>query len=94
MTRPDRLPDSRYLLPDNERHRLVLHFSRNCMDGCFAGIIDMTDDPRQSRSYPTMTTDGDDLLVLARSGDEKARNAHDGNILTLHRIPDFRSLAY
>ncbi len=94
MTRPGRLPERRYSLPDNERHRLVLHFSRNCMDWCFAGVIDMTDDPRQSRSYPTMAIDGDDLLVLARSGDEKAKNAHDGNILTLHRIRDFRSLVY
>ncbi len=94
MTRPGRLPDSRYSLPDNERHRLVLHFSRNCMDWCFAGVIDKTDDPRQSRSYPTMVIDGDDLLVLARSGDQNAKNAHDGNLLTLHRIPRFRHLMY
>lgn len=94
MTRPSRLPKSRYYLPDNERHRLVLHFSRNCMDWCFAGLIDKTDDPRQSRNYPTMVIDGDDLIVVARSGDEKAKNAHDGNILTLHRIRDFRELVY
>ena len=94
MTRPERLPDSRYDLPDNERHRLALHFSRNCIDWCFAGLIDKTDDPRQARSYPAMVIDGDDLLVLARSGDENAKNAHDGNILTLHRIPNFRDLVY
>ncbi len=94
MTRPDRLPRSRYYLPDNERHRLVLHFSRNCIDWCFAGVIDKTDDPRQSRNYPAMAFDGDDLLVVARSGDERAKNAHDGNIMTLHRIRDFRNLVY
>jgi hypothetical protein len=94
MTRPDRLPDSRYGLPDNERHRLVLHFSKNCIDWCFAGVIDMTDDPLQSRSYPAMAFDGDDLLVLSRSGDAQSKSAHDGNLLLLHRIRNFRDLAY
>ncbi len=94
MTRPERLPDNRYGLPDNERHRLVLHFSKNCIDWCFAGVIDMTDDPKQARSYPSMAFDGDDLLVLSRSGDEHAKNAHDGNLLLLHRIRNFRGLVY
>lgn len=94
MTRPDRLPESRYALPDNERHRLVLHFSKNCIDWCFAGLIDKTDDPRQARSYPAMAFDGDDLLVLSRSGDENAKNAHDANLLLLHRIRNFRGLVY
>jgi hypothetical protein len=94
MTRPERLPDNRYGLPDNERHRLVLHFSRNCIDWCFAGLIDKTNDPRQARSYPSMAFDGEDLLVLSRSGGEGARNAHDGELLLLHRIKGFRSLAY
>jgi len=94
MTSPERLADDRYGLPDNERHRLVLHFSKNCVDWCFAGLIDKTDDPRQARSYPAMAFDGDDLLVLSRSGDERARNAHDGNLLLLHRIKDFRNLVY
>jgi hypothetical protein len=94
MTRPERLPDSRYALPDNERHRLVLHFSKNAVDWCFAGVIDQTNDPRQARSYPSMCMDGDDLVVVARSGNERAKNAHDGNMVTLHRIKDFRKLAY
>jgi hypothetical protein len=94
MTRPDRLPDSRYMLPDNERHRLALHFSRNCVDWCFAGLVDKTEDPKQARSYASMAIAGEDLLVFARSGDEQAVNAHDGNILTLHRVPAFRSLVY
>jgi len=94
MTRPERLGDDRYGLPDNERHRLVLHFSKNCIDWCFAGVIDQTDDPRQARSYASMAFDSDDLLVLSRSGDEEARNAHDGNLLLLHRVEDFRDLVY
>ena len=79
MTRPDRLPDSRYYLPDNERHRLVLHFSRKCIDWCFAGVIDMTVDPRQSRNYPAMAFDGEDLLVLL----ETARNAAEEDVVDL-----------
>ncbi len=94
MTAPKHLPENRYGLPDNERHRLVLHFSKNCIDWCFAGVIDKTDDPRQARSYPAMAFDGDDLLVLSRSGDKRAKNAHDGNLLLLHRIRNFRDLPY
>jgi hypothetical protein len=94
MTRPDRLPKRRYMLPDNERDRLVLHFSKNCMDWIFAGLVDKTDKDRQPRSYPSMTIDGDDLVIVARSGDEESKNAHDGNIVTLHRIKDFRNLVY
>lgn len=94
MTRPDKLPESRYSLPENERHRLVLHFSRNAMDWVFAGVVDMTDDPRRARSYPAMIVDGADLLILARSGGPGAKNAHDGDLLTLHRVPDFRGLVY
>ena len=54
----------------------------------------MTDDPLQSRSYPAMAFDGDDLLVLSRSGDAQSKSAHDGNLLLLHRIRNFRDLAY
>jgi hypothetical protein len=94
MTRPDRLGNDRYGLPDNERHRLALYFSKNCIDWRFAGMIDASDDPRQARSYPALAFDGDDLLVFARSGDEQAKNAHDGNMLTLHRVNNFRGLVY
>ncbi|MBN2311950.1 MAG: exo-alpha-sialidase, partial [Candidatus Hydrogenedentes bacterium] len=39
MRRPDRLPAERYNLPNNERRRLQLHFSANCIDWCFAGLV-------------------------------------------------------
>src|SRR5690606_27687412 len=39
MTRAERLPANRFSLPNNERHRLQLHFSKNCIDWCFAGIV-------------------------------------------------------
>ena len=94
MTRPESLPPDRYGLPDNERRRLQLHFSRNCMDWCFAGLVASGPTERGSRHYATMLIDGDDLHILSRSGDESAANAHNGNIMTFHTIRDFRRLVY
>lgn len=94
MTRADRLPADRYGLPNNERHRLQLHFSKNCIDWCFAGIVSIGNSPRESRHYASMVIDGDDLYVLSRSGDERAKNAHDGNFISFHPVRNFRSLVY
>lgn len=94
MTRPELLSPERYNLPDNERHRLVLHFSHNLIDWCFAGVIAIGHSPKESRHYAGMVIDGDDLLVLSRSGDAQARSAHNGNLITFHRVNCFRDLSY
>lgn len=94
MTRPDRLPAGHYNLPNNERRRLQLHFSRNCVDWCFAGLVAMGEVEQASRHYASMIIDGDDLHVLSRSGDERACTAHDGNLITFHTVRDFRGLVY
>jgi hypothetical protein len=94
MTRAELLPKDRYGLPNNERQRLQLHFSTNCIDWCFAGIVDMAPTAKQSRHYASMVIDGEDLHVLSRSGDERAKNAHDGNLITLHTVRNFRNLLY
>ncbi|MBT3267589.1 exo-alpha-sialidase [Candidatus Poribacteria bacterium] len=94
MTRPDRLASDRFDLPNNERHRLQLHFSRNCVDWSFAGIVAAGASAVQSRHYASMVVDGDDLHVLSRSGDARARSAHDVNLITFHTVNDFRSLVY
>jgi hypothetical protein len=94
MTRPDRLPDERYDLPNNERHRLVIHFSKNMVDWCFAGVVAITPSPKQARHYASMDIDGNDLVILSRSGDERAKSAHDGNLITFHRVRNFRDLVY
>jgi len=94
MTRAERLPPERYNLPNNERHRLQLHFSRNCIDWCFAGIVAIGPSPKQSRHYASMAIDGDELHILSRSGDRRARNAHDGNFISFHTVKDFRKLVY
>ncbi len=94
MRRPDRLPTNRYGLPNNERHVLMLHFSRNCIDWCPAGLVAVGGDAGQARHYASMVIDGDDLLIGSRSGDERAHTAHDGNLITLHTIRSFRELVY
>jgi len=94
MTRAERLPEDRYGLGKNERHRLQLHFSRNCVDWCFAGLVAVGDAPRQARHYASMAIDGEDLVILSRSGDGRAKDAHNGNLITFHRIENFRRLIY
>ena len=94
MTRPELLEEERYDLPNNERQRLVLYFSRNCVDWCFAGLVDQGDSQKQSRHYASMAICGDDLVILSRSGDKDAFNAHCTNMITVHKVRNFRSLIY
>jgi hypothetical protein len=94
MVRPERMPDARFNLPNNERRRLQLHFSKNMIDWCFAGLVAVGPAERASRHYAAMAIDGDDLVVLSRSGDERAKGPHDGNLITFHRVKDFRGLVY
>jgi hypothetical protein len=41
-----------------------------------------------------MVIDGQNLCVLSRSGDSRAKSAHDGNLITFHTVKDFRGLVY
>jgi hypothetical protein len=88
------MPADRFGLPENERPRLRLHLSTNMVDWCFAGIVAIAPSEKASRHYDTMEIDGDDLIILSRSGDRRAKNPHDVNLVTFHRVRDFRSLAY
>jgi hypothetical protein len=94
MTRASRLPDNRYNLPNNERRRLQLHYSKNMIDWCFAGLVAVGKVEHASRHYASMAADDEDLVILSRSGDQNAKSAHDGNLITFHRIKDFRALVY
>ncbi len=94
MTDALKLPANRYNLPNNERHRLQLHFSKNCVDWCFGCLVAVGGSSKQGRHYASMVIDGDDLHVASRSGDEKAKSAHDGNFISFHTVKDFRRLAY
>ena len=42
----------------------------------------------------SMAIDGNDLVILSRSGDQWAKSAHDGNLITFHRVKNFRELVY
>jgi hypothetical protein len=94
MTRLEYLAPDRFGLPNDERQRMVLHFSKNMVDWCFAGLVAVGPGNKGSRHYASMDIDGDDLVILARSGDEKAKTAHNGNLITFHRIRNFRDLVY
>ena len=50
--------------------------------------------PLLARHYASMVIDGPDLHVLSRSGDHRAKSAHDGNLITFHTVKDFRDLVY
>ncbi|MER9001914.1 glycoside hydrolase [Mesorhizobium australicum] len=94
MVRLTHMSEARYNLPNNERHRLQLHFSRNCLDWCFAGLVAAGQIERYARNYASMAIDGDDLLVVCRSGDDEGRNPQYTNLITFHRVKGFRNLVY
>lgn len=94
MIRPERMPEDRYSLPNNERGRLQLHFSKNMIDWCFAGLVATGPVEKASRHYASMAIDGEDLVILTRAGDARAKTPHDGNLITFHRLKDFRALKY
>ena len=74
------------------RNRLVLYYSYNCFDWLFAGVVATGKTPQQSRSYAYMEPDGEDLLIASRSGDERVFNGHETNVITFHRVKNFRDL--
>ncbi len=77
----------------DERDKLGLYYSKNATNWNFAGYVSKGADETQARSYASMVVDGDDLVVVSRSGNEKAKSAHDTNQILLHRIENFRNLA-
>lgn len=94
MCRIECLDDERYNIPCDERDRLTLHFSKNMVDWVFAGLVSKGDTFKQSRHYGSMDIDGDDLVIVSRSGDKDCASAHNGNIITFHRVKNFRDLIY
>ena len=88
------MPADRINLPNNERHRLVLHFSKNLIDWCFAGVVAIGKTALDARHYASMIVVDQDLCILSRSANQQAKNAHDGNLITFHRVQNFRELVY
>ena len=75
-----------------ERRRLALSYSPDLLRWTFAGLVAVGPTDHSARHYATMIIDGDNLCIVSRSGDEHARTAHDGNIITFHRVKGFRRL--
>ncbi len=78
--------------PGNERRILMLMYSIDALNWLQAGCVAMDQHPCHSFSYASQLIVGDDLLVLARTS-QGGRNQHDTNLITLHRVRDFRKLA-
>jgi hypothetical protein len=94
MKRLERLPATRYGLPNNQRNRLVLYQSKNCFDWIFAGVVSIGPSEQAARNYPSIAVDGDDLLIASRAGDERALDSQYTNLIMLHRVRNFRRLIY
>lgn len=94
MRRVDRLHPRHYGMPENERRQIALYSSRNCMDWCFAGLVAAGDEVTRSCYHAGAAIDGDDLVMLMRTADADAVNAHDSNLITFHRVSRFRELTY
>ncbi len=78
--------------PGNVRRILMLHYSVNALNWFSAGCVAMSRNPLESFSYTSQLIVGNDILILSRTS-LKGLNQHDTNLITLHRINDFRSLA-
>jgi hypothetical protein len=79
--------------PGNERRWLFLHYSIDCLNWFPAGCIACwPNHVHRSFMYPSAVIDSDDLVVLSRTSRDSG-DQHDADLCTVHRIPDFRSLA-
>lgn len=90
----DRLGPRQFGMPNNERHRLVLHYSKNSVDWIFAGVVAIGQKQEQSRNYPSFIFDNTDIIMVARSGDADSKDSQYSNTVTFHRIKNFRDLVY
>ncbi len=90
----DRMRETKYTGgPGNERRWLYLHYSIDCLNWFPAGCVARwPDSVHRSFMYPSAAIDGDDLVILSRTSRD-AENQHDADLCTIHRVPDFRSLA-
>ena len=70
----------------NERRHLGLFWSPNLENWVCAGLVASGCADNAARHYATLAIDGEDLLILSRSGDANACTAHNNNMQTLHRI--------
>ncbi|MBT7301832.1 MAG: exo-alpha-sialidase [Victivallales bacterium] len=76
----------------NERRILALFYSLDSLNWLQAGVVAMSADPMQGFMYSQMLIEGNDLLFAVRTSKDRGNN-HDAELVTFHRLPQFRSLA-
>ena len=79
--------------PFRERRALGLYCSKTLFDWQLAGIVSAGEKTICSRHYASLVIDGDDILIACRSGDQSAKNTHDTNMITIHKVRNFRNYA-
>ncbi len=79
--------------PGNERRFLFLYYSLDALNWFPAGCVAMWPSPLQSFNYASLLINGDDLLIASRTSKNRP-NQHDNDLVTFHRLPDFRSLTF
>ena len=78
--------------PGDERRFLMLFYSMDALNWFQAACLAMWPSTRQSFNYVTQIVDGEDLLFVSRTAKD-APNQHDSDLITFHRLAEFRSLA-
>ena len=94
MIRAEFLGEDRPGAPFDQQRKLHLYFSKNMYDWCAAGPVAAGGSEKESRSCAAMTVQGDDLVLVSRSGNQAALSADRCNRITFHRIRNFRGLVY
>ena len=75
-----------------DRRSLTLWYSVDSLNWFPAGWVARAQDWTQSFHYPVMLIDGEDLILVSRTGRDSG-NQHDVDTVTFHRIKHFRDLA-
>ena len=75
-----------------ERRFLMLHYSVDGQNWFPAGCIAMWPRTTQAFNYCTPLIDGGDMLIVSRTA-EHAKNQHDNDCITFHRVRAFRKTA-
>lgn len=74
-----------------ERRVLALHCSVDLRNWIWAANVVVFPGASQSANYVSPLIDGDDLLIISRTAWQSANN-HDNDLVTFHRVPNFRRL--
>jgi len=79
---------------ERQRNTLALIASRNLRDWEVRSVVLYHPDVRTvGFQYADWLFDGRDMIAVVRTAFDGARNCHDANYFTFHRIPDFRDRA-